>query len=76
MDHPEYVDKVVERARPYLHHIVSELEKRNMPLEIALLPVVESGYQPFAYSKSRAAGLWQFIPSTGKVYGLKTGLVV
>ncbi len=71
VDHPEYVDKVVERARPYLHHIVSELEKRNMPLEIALLPVVESGYQPFAYSKSRAAGLWQFIPSTGKVYGLK-----
>jgi membrane-bound lytic murein transglycosylase D len=61
----------VERARPYLHYIVSELESRNMPLEIALLPIVESGYQPFAYSKSRAAGLWQFIPSTGEVYGLR-----
>jgi len=69
--HPEYVDRVVERARPYLHHIVDELERRNMPLEIALLPVVESGFQPFAYSHGRAAGLWQFIPGTGKVYGLQ-----
>ncbi|MFW5450596.1 MAG: LysM peptidoglycan-binding domain-containing protein [Methylophagaceae bacterium] len=69
--HPDYIDRVVERARPYLHHIVEELEQRNMPLEIALLPVVESGFQPFAYSKGRASGLWQFIPGTGKVYGLK-----
>ncbi len=69
--HPEYVARVVERARPYLHHIVDELERRNMPLEIALLPVVESGFQPFAYSHGRAAGLWQFIPGTGKVYGLQ-----
>jgi len=69
--HPDYVDRVVERARPYLHHIVDELEQRNMPLEIALLPVVESGFQPFAYSHGRAAGLWQFIPGTGKVYGLQ-----
>lgn len=69
--HPDYIDRVVERARPYLHHIVDELERRNMPLEIALLPVVESGFQPFAYSHGRAAGLWQFIPGTGKVYGLK-----
>jgi len=68
--HPDYVDRVVERARPYLHHIVDELEQRDMPLEIALLPVVESGFQPFAYSHGRAAGLWQFIPGTGKVYGL------
>jgi len=69
--HPDYIDRVVERARPYLHHIVDELERRDMPLEIALLPVVESGYQPFAYSHGRAAGLWQFIPGTGKVYGLQ-----
>jgi len=69
--HPEYIDRVVERARPYMHHIVDELEQRNMPLEIALLPVVESGFQPFAYSHGRAAGLWQFIPGTGKVYGLQ-----
>ena len=71
VSHPEYVNKVVERARPYLHHIVSELDKRGMPMEIALLPVVESGFQPFAYSSGRASGLWQFIASTGKVYGLK-----
>ncbi len=71
VEHPEYVERVVERARPYLHHIVSELEKRNMPLEIALLPVVESGFQPFAYSSGKASGIWQFIPGTGKVYGLE-----
>lgn len=71
VDHPEYINRVVERARPYLHHIVDQLEQRNMPMEVALLPVVESGYQPFAYSHGRAAGLWQFIPGTGKLYGLK-----
>lgn len=69
--HPEYVERVVERARPYLYYIVNEIEQRGMPMEIALLPVVESGFQPFAYSSGRAAGLWQFIPGTGKVYGLK-----
>lgn len=68
--HPDYVNRVVERARPYLHYIVDQLEQRNMPLEIALLPVVESGFQPFAYSHGRAAGLWQFIPGTGELYGL------
>ena len=67
----EYMDRVAERATPYLYHIVGELEKRNMPLELALLPIVESAYQPFAYSPSRASGIWQFIPSTGKMYGLK-----
>ncbi len=50
---------------------MTEIEQRGMPLEIALLPVVESGFQPFAYSHGRAAGLWQFIPGTGKVYGLE-----
>ena len=69
--HPDYINRVVERARPYLHYIVDELEQRKMPLEIALLPVVESGFQPFAYSNGRAAGLWQFIPGTGKLYGLQ-----
>jgi membrane-bound lytic murein transglycosylase D len=68
---PEYINKVVERARPYLHYIVEQVEARNMPMEIALLPVVESGFQPFAYSHGRAAGLWQFIPGTGKLYGLE-----
>lgn len=70
IDHPDYVDRVVERARPYLYHIVEEVTKRGMPLEVALLPVVESGFKPHAYSPSHAAGLWQFIPGTGKVYGL------
>ncbi len=69
--HPDYLKRVVERARPYLHLIVEEIEARGMPGEIALLPVVESAFQPFAYSHGRAAGLWQFIPSTGKHYGLK-----
>ncbi len=69
--HPDYIARVVERARPYLHYIVDELEQRHMPLEIALLPVVESGFQPFAYSHGRAAGLWQFIPGTARLYGLK-----
>jgi len=71
VNHPEYVGKVVERARPYLFHIVDELERRNMPLEIALLPIVESGYQPFALSSGKAAGIWQFIPATGRVFGLE-----
>lgn len=70
VDHPHYIDRVVERARPYLYHIVEEVSKRDMPLEVALLPVVESGFKPHAYSRSHAAGLWQFIPGTGKVYGL------
>jgi membrane-bound lytic murein transglycosylase D len=69
--HPEHLRRVGERARPYLHYIVSELEKRNMPMELALLPAVESGFRPSAYSSYRAAGIWQFIPSTGKMFGLK-----
>ncbi len=54
-----------------LYHIVTELEARGMPLEIALLPVVESAFEPYAYSRARASGLWQFIPDTGSRYGLK-----
>ncbi len=68
--HPDYVYRVSERAAPYLHYIVEQVEARNMPLEIALLPVIESGFQPFAYSRSAASGLWQFIPSSGEYYGL------
>lgn len=69
--HPDYLDRTVERARPYLHLIIENLEQRGMPLEIALLPIVESAYQPFAYSHGRAAGIWQFIPSTARDFGLK-----
>lgn len=64
-------DNIETRASPYLHYVVSELEKRNMPLEIALLPMIESGYDANAVSPSRAAGLWQFIPGTGARFGLQ-----
>ena len=67
----KYIDRVVERSRPYLHHIVTEVEKRGMPMELALLPIVESAFHPFAYSRSHASGIWQFIPSTGRIFGLK-----
>ncbi len=60
-----------ERARPYLYHIVNELSKHNLPLDLALLPIVESAYQPTALSPKSAAGIWQFIPSTGREYGLE-----
>ncbi len=69
--HPDYLLRVTERARPYLHFIVEEVEARGMPAEIALLPIVESAFLPFAYSHGRAAGIWQFIPNTGKHFGLK-----
>ncbi|MDH5396213.1 MAG: LysM peptidoglycan-binding domain-containing protein, partial [Gammaproteobacteria bacterium] len=69
--HPEYMVRVVERARPYMHYIIETVEAAGLPMEIALLPIVESAFQPFAYSHGRAAGIWQFIPSTGKRYGLK-----
>ena len=67
---PDYLNRIAERATPYLYYIVEQVEARGMPLEIALLPVVESGFQPFARSSAAAAGLWQFIPSTGKHFGL------
>ncbi len=69
--HPEYMKRTMERARPYLHLIVEALAQRDMPMEIALLPIVESAFQPFAYSHGRAAGIWQFIPGTARHYGLK-----
>ena len=69
--HPEYIKRVVERARPYLHYIIETVEAAGIPSEIALLPIVESAFQPFAYSHGRAAGIWQFIPETGKRFGLK-----
>jgi LysM repeat protein len=68
--YPSYFEKIATNASPFLYHIVEELEKRHMPLELALLPAIESRYQPTASSHKNAAGLWQFIPSTGKHYGL------
>ncbi|HIG79478.1 MAG TPA: LysM peptidoglycan-binding domain-containing protein [Cycloclasticus sp.] len=69
--HPEYLHRVQKNAAPYLFYIVNEIEKRGIPGELALLPIVESAYRPFAYSHGRAAGLWQFIPSTGRAFGLE-----
>ena len=69
--HPDYMNRVLTRAQRYLPFIVAELERRDMPLELALLPIVESSYDPFAYSHGRAAGLWQMIPGTAKRFGLK-----
>lgn len=68
---PDYVERVVERSRRYLHFIVEEVEKRGMPTEIALLPMIESAFNPEAYSVARASGIWQFIPFTGKKYGMQ-----
>ncbi len=67
---PEYLARMVERSKLYLYYIVEEVEKRGMPTEIALLPMVESAFNPMAYSRSHASGLWQFIPSTGKTFKL------
>jgi membrane-bound lytic murein transglycosylase D len=68
---PEYLERAFGRAELYLYHIVTELEGRGMPLELALLPIVESAFEPYAYSRARASGLWQFIPDTGSRFGLK-----
>lgn len=68
---PDFLDRTFRRGARYLYYIVGEIERRGMPMELALLPVVESAFNPVAYSRSRAAGLWQFIPSSGKHYGLE-----
>jgi len=68
---PDYLQRAFGRSDLYLYHIVTELERRGMPLELALLPVVESAFEPYAYSRARASGLWQFIPGTGSKFGLK-----
>jgi membrane-bound lytic murein transglycosylase D len=71
MRHQAYLDRTFTRGEKYLYHIVTELEARKMPLELALLPVVESAFEPFGFSRAKASGLWQFIAPTGKRYGLK-----
>jgi len=70
LNRPDMLRRIFERGQRYLHHIVEELEKRGMPTELALLPMVESAYNPKAVSSARAMGIWQFIPSTGKNYDL------
>ncbi len=68
---PDYMFRMTERSRKYLFHIVEELERRNMPTELALLPFIESAYNPQAVSSAKAAGMWQFMPATGKYFELK-----
>ncbi len=71
MEHSRYLDQAIQRSRLYLYHIAEEVRKRGMPMEIALLPIIESAYNPMAQSPSKASGIWQFIPSTGRTYGLE-----
>jgi membrane-bound lytic murein transglycosylase D len=71
LQHPGALATIQQRAAPYMHHILDEIEAKNIPGELALLPVVESAFLPDAYSKSDASGLWQFIPSTGRLFGLQ-----
>jgi membrane-bound lytic murein transglycosylase D len=68
---PDYLQRMFDRSRIYLYHIVEELEKRNLPTELALLPMVESAFNPMAYSRAHASGLWQFIPGTGRRFELQ-----
>ena len=69
--HPDYLARVFTRAQRYLPYIAAEIERRGLPPELALLPIVESAYDPFAYSHGRAAGLWQMIPGTARRFGIK-----
>ncbi len=71
LKHPDYLDRVFTRAQRYLPYITAELDRRGLPFELALLPIVESAYDPFAYSHGRAAGLWQMIPGTASRFKIK-----
>ncbi len=71
VSHPDYLNRVFTRAQRYLPYITAELDRRGLPYELALLPIVESAYDPFAYSHGRAAGLWQMIPGTATRFGIK-----
>lgn len=71
---PDYIGRTTKRASLYLYHVVEELEKRGMPTELALLPFIESAFNPQAYSTAKAAGMWQFIPSTGRDFNLKQNM--
>jgi membrane-bound lytic murein transglycosylase D len=70
-NHPDYLERTFSRAELWMYYIVGQLEQRNMPRELALLPVIESAFEPYAYSRARASGLWQFISDTGRRFGLR-----
>ncbi|MEJ2767638.1 transglycosylase SLT domain-containing protein [Mycetohabitans sp. B46] len=71
---PDYVERMTNRSKKYLYHIVEELEQRNMPTELALLPFIESAFNPHALSVAKAAGMWQFVPGTGRSFNLKQNM--
>ncbi|WP_394558824.1 LysM peptidoglycan-binding domain-containing protein [Aquipseudomonas alcaligenes] len=71
VSNPSFLESASDRGSLYIHYVVERLEERNMPMELALLPVIESAYNPYAYSRSHAVGLWQFIPSTGRHFNLR-----
>ena len=71
LSHPRFMATISKRAEPYLHYIVEEIEKRNMPLELALLPIVESAYLPYGVSHKSAVGLWQFMPASAKRFDVR-----
>lgn len=71
VSNPSFIETAADRGSLYMHYIVERLEERDMPLELALLPVIESAYNPMAYSRAHAVGLWQFIPSTGRYFNLR-----
>ncbi|CAH8200455.1 Membrane-bound lytic murein transglycosylase D precursor [Vibrio aestuarianus] len=71
LKHPNHLKTVSKRAEPFLYLITEKIEQRGLPLELALLPIVESSFDAFAYSHGSAAGLWQFVPGTGEMYGLE-----
>ena len=71
VERSDHLLRAIDRSRPYLYHIVDEVEKRDMPMEVALLPLIESAFNPMAESPRQATGIWQFIPSTGRVFGLQ-----
>ncbi|OGB15166.1 MAG: lytic transglycosylase [Burkholderiales bacterium RIFCSPHIGHO2_12_FULL_67_38] len=71
---PDYIQRMTERSSRYLFHIVEEIERRNMPMELALLPFIESAFNPQAVSSARAAGMWQFMPATGQSFDLKQNI--
>lgn len=71
---PDYIQRMTERSSRYLFHIVEEIERRNMPMELALLPFIESAFNPKAVSSARAAGMWQFMPATGEAFDLKQNI--
>lgn len=71
VSNPKFLERASQRGSRYIHYVVERLDERNMPMELALLPMIESAYNPYAYSRSHAVGIWQFIPSTGRHFNLR-----